>query len=110
MKKFVNDKISDIVDERQFGGVAGTCITDALAEMLHEWYKATDDRKTFVRVLLVDYTKAFDPINYDILINKVTRSDWKRLRKGTPQGAVMGPFAYNAHTNDLILVLAGMSH
>ncbi len=36
--------------------------------------KATDDRKTFVRVLLVDYTKAFDLINHDILINKLTNS------------------------------------
>ncbi len=38
----------------------------------------------------------------------VVRSDWQLLRKGTPQGSVMGPFAYNAHTNDLILVLADM--
>ncbi len=36
------------------------------------------------------------------------RSGWKRLRKGTPQGSAMGPFAYNAHTNDLILVLASI--
>ena len=36
------------------------------------------------------------------------RSDWKLLRKGTPQGSVMGPFAYNAHTNDLVLVLAAI--
>ncbi len=54
--------------------VTGTCTTDALAEMLHEWYKATEHRQTFVRVLLVNYTKAFDLINHDILINMVTDS------------------------------------
>ncbi len=36
------------------------------------------------------------------------RSCWKRLRKGTPQGSIMGPVVYNAHTNDLILVLANI--
>ncbi len=40
IKKFVNDKMSDIVDELQFRGVAGTCTTDTLVEMLHEWYKS----------------------------------------------------------------------
>ncbi len=38
----------------------------------------------------------------------VVRSEWKLLRKGTPQGSVMGSFAYNAHTNDLVLVLAAI--
>ncbi len=74
INNFVNDKISIIVDEQQFGGVAGMCMTDALVEMLHEWYKTTDDRKTSVRVLLVDYIKAFDPMNHDILIHKLTNS------------------------------------
>ncbi len=38
------------------------------------------------------------------------RSDWLRLTKGTPQGirSVMGPFAYNVYTNDLIMLLSAM--
>ncbi len=38
----------------------------------------------------------------------IERGGWTRLRKVTPQGSVMGPFAYNAHTNDLILVLVSI--
>ena len=68
---WVDDVISPQIDERQFGGLAGTGTTDALVEMVHTWYEATDKPDTFVRVLLVDYSKAFDHINHDILIAKL---------------------------------------
>ena len=45
--------------------------TDALVEMVHTWCEATDKPDTFVRVLLVDYSKAFDHINHEILIAKL---------------------------------------
>ena len=60
--------IPQIVD-KHFGGMAGTGTTDALVEMLHMWYKATDEPGTTVRVLFLDYSKAFDLINHEILIN-----------------------------------------
>ncbi len=59
------------IDDRQFEGLSGTGTTDALAEMVHTWYEATDKSDTFVRVLLVDYSKAFDHINHEILIAKL---------------------------------------
>ena len=39
--------------------------------MLHNWAGATDGSGNSVRVLLVDYTKAFDLIDHSILINKI---------------------------------------
>ena len=71
MLYWVDDVITPQIDERQFGGLAGTGTTDALVEMVHTWCEATDKPDTFVRVLLVDYSKAFDHINHEILIAKL---------------------------------------
>ena len=43
----------------------------ALVEMFHSWCEATDKPDSFVRVLLVDYSKAFDHINHELLITKI---------------------------------------
>ena len=59
------------VDPNQYGSVKGTSTTDALADMVHKWYQASDVPETFTRVLLLDYTKAFDLINHEILITKL---------------------------------------
>ena len=56
----------------EYGGMAGTCTTYALVEMLHKWYESTDVSGNFVRVLFLYYNKAFYLINHDILLNKMT--------------------------------------
>ena len=66
-----DDVMTPQIDERQFGELSGTGTTDALVEMVHTWYEATDQSDTFVRVLLVDYSNAFDHINHEILIAKL---------------------------------------
>ena len=69
--RWVDKFIQPHLDCRQFGSLAGTCTTDALVEMVHQWYEATDSLGTWARVLLLDYSKAFDLINHDILIGKL---------------------------------------
>ena len=71
MLKWVDICVKPPIDDRQFGGMAGTCTTDVLVEMLHKWYEATDVTGHFVRVLFLDYRKAFDLFNHDMLIYKL---------------------------------------
>ena len=40
---WVDDVITPQIDERQFGGLAGTGTTDALVEMVHTWCEATTE-------------------------------------------------------------------
>ena len=69
--KWVDNIIIPQIDDKQFGGMAGTGTTDALVEMLHKWYEATDEPGTTVRVLFLDYSNAFDLINHETLIDKI---------------------------------------
>ena len=97
----------------------GTSTTDALVEMIHHWCEATDRCGTYVRIVLLDFAKAFDLINHEQLLVKLQANDvpphilrWMgsfllnrtqqvKIRKtvssvgypkgGVPQGTVSGP-------------------
>ena len=67
----VDNTIVSNVDPKQFGGLAVTSTTYALVEMTHKWYEVTDTRNTYVRIALLDFSKAFDLIYHNILLDKL---------------------------------------
>ena len=53
----------------------GTSNADALVEMIHHWCEATDICRTYVRIVLLDFAKAFELINHDKLLVKRKAND-----------------------------------
>ncbi len=69
--KWLWDIIGPQMRSDQYGNIKGSSTTLALIELFDAWAKATDIRKTSVRILLLDYSKAFDLINHNIIMAKL---------------------------------------
>ena len=63
------------LDPNQYGAVPNSSTTQALIHMVHHWSKETDGNGATVRTLLFDYRKAFDLIDHNILVHKLTKLD-----------------------------------
>ncbi len=63
-----------VEDPNQFGAVKGSSTTFASLEILQPVYQATDDCRNYARVLLIDFSKAFDHINHQILLQKLDKN------------------------------------
>ena len=59
------------IDPRQFGCIKKSSSTAALIHLLHTWLAATETPKTFIRSCHVDFSRAFNTINHNILLSKL---------------------------------------
>ena len=68
---YVGPAILKVIDPNQFGAIPKSSTAQALISMVHEWARATDWTGAAVRVVLLDYKKAFNLIDHQILVNKI---------------------------------------
>ena len=69
--KMISDLISDQIDPNQFGGIKNSSTDLALIKLVHCIASALDDPSSTVRLLLCDFTKAFNLVDHTIVINKL---------------------------------------
>ena len=64
-------KLLNIIDPNQFGFIPGSSTKFALISMIHKWLAATDGTGSTIRVILLDYRKAFDLVDNNLLVAKL---------------------------------------
>ena len=60
------------IDNYQYGSQKKCSTVIALAQLIHEWLLASESQAPITRILLLDFKKAFDLVDHNILIDKLS--------------------------------------
>ena len=130
VETYIKPAVLDILDPQQFGAIPKSSSTQALISLLHKMYVSTDGNGAPNRVVLLDFRKAFDLINHNILVEKLLTlnlpkqavcwiidflmfrkqrtklsnecySEWLYVRAGVPQGTKLEPWLFLLMVNEL---------
>lgn len=127
LRKLMED-VTNTLDPMQFAYKEKSNVEDAVLVFLNSIIKHLETPKTYVRVLFVDFSSAFNTIQPHLMVQKLLRlnvkapivawlldfltcrtqyvklnsvvSDTISINTGAPQGCVLSPVLYTIYTND----------
>ena len=130
---WLNEDIAGKITDAQYGGQSGSFPVFALIYLVHKWHMALDTPGFVIRITFLDFRKAYDLIDHNILLDNCCKigirpalvtwlalylSDRIQVTKfvselpdrlavhgGAPQGSRIGPVAFIVHIYGLPLVL-----
>ena len=71
VSKYIGSAVLETIDSNQFGAIPNSSTLHALISIMHTWAQATDGTSSVVRVVCLDYRKAFDLVDHGILAAKI---------------------------------------